>query len=193
MPDLSAAPVAPEDRKPGRPKVWDPKKVVDYVSDRISEGAQVTHVLRHIGLPFITFLEYTEATPENAKRYARARKAEAKAVSHLARDAGNGIDPISTMWRERIEAIYARILRSAKGKKSLTQMRLIMHAEERIRELEKNLIARNRLQVDTLKWYARVTDPSVFGEKVALSAEGSDGTGPLTVRVEFVPPTTEPS
>lgn len=165
----------------GENRIWDSEKVVEWVCGEMAQGKIITHILSRIPLPFITFLEYVDSTPALAKRYAKARKAEARAVAALARATSNGVDAISDEWARRMEAILTRAMR---GKKSVVHM---LRAQEQIKELERNRIQRNRLQVDTLKWYAKITDPDTFGDKTQLGVDMPNGE-PLTIRVEFVEP-----
>lgn len=156
----------------GKPQKWDRDKLMAYVCERISQGRLLSDICNRIHIATSLFREIAHTTDAYTSLYVRARKAQAEAMGEYAQKVAEGRDWVTLREQKRI----AKLRKSGK-RNPLTQMQANMR--------ESNILGRNRLQADTAKWYAKVTDPEKFGDKQNIAVGGTDG-GTLGVTLRFI-------
>lgn len=162
-------------------KVLDRPKIQEVIIERMIQGELVIHICEDIGISQWTLYNMIDTDEAFAKSYARARRLQSHAIAQNIQDLSDGLDPISLKKRQSIE-IYAKQL----------QKNGVKDWRKRIKDLERNLIARNRLQVDARKWYAKTLNPATYGDKVDVTSgdkplePSSNSNNSLTV--QFVRP-----
>lgn len=111
----------------------------DLICERIAEGESLRSVLRSENMPTAkTFYEWIDSNPEMVKQYARATELRAEV---LFEDALNIAD-----------ATEHDIIQLEDGKE------VVNH----------NIINRDRLRIDTRKWFLAKIMPKKYGEKLEL-------------------------
>lgn len=182
----------------GRARKWNPQKLVDYVCERMEGGETVTDILRSIHVApntFYTIVEYdVDDKSQLSVQYRRARRKQAAAYSDAARKISEGNDPLSQRHNKKIQRIHDRLVRRALRKGTISPTfakQLLREAKSTVRELDRNLIARNKLQMEAARWLASVTDRETYGPKADHSFSASpDGGANLvpTLTVRFIAP-----
>lgn len=159
--------------KRGQPRKWDYDRLMAYVCDQISEGRLVIDIARKIGIKNSKIAEIADTTDTYRVMYSRARKEQASWFAQNISRVAEGRDRITMKERKTI----AKLRKNSKKDLSLS-----LYANAR----EHNIIARNRLQVDAAKWYAKVTDPERFGDKSSVSLAGTPDGEAIGITLRFV-------
>ena len=107
------------------------------------------------------------------KLYARAREDQAHALAERAMAIASADDELTQARGEAIENEASRLIAAGDQK-----------WRQKIAALESNLIQRDKLRVDTIKWLASKIAPRLYGERQTMEHTG-DGGGPLTVEVVY--------
>lgn len=159
----------------GSQRKWDHVALYTYVFERMAEGELVSHILARLGLRQGQFWRMcNEDDPSFAVAYAKTRKLQARAIANKIQDIAEGKDPASEQLKKRMDDLFAMFV----AKKDPTAL-------DFIRELDRNLIARNKLQLDAAKWFVKTLDPETYGDKQELS---SPPNRPFSMEVMFVAP-----
>jgi hypothetical protein len=168
-------------KTPGKPRKWNRDKVVRYVCECYGAGELLSDILYRIKLHRSLFFAWRAASPEYSDLWAVAERDSADAQRDYVKRVSEGRDRITLAEKRKLAELIEGL---AKNKKRTKSGNLIGFGL--VQELEKSLRARNALQIDAAKWYAKTTDPSKFGERVDHTL--SPGTAPLTIKIEFVAP-----
>lgn len=170
---------------------WDERLVCTYVLRGMTEGRTETRLLLDINLDYPSFWQMLKRQFLKAE-FLIARKIQARALADISLDVARGVDEYSAKIHVRLDAIlrkeFRRALRRMKKHKNHLQFaRDIVATRNEIKELDRNLIARNRLMIDQHRWMAKTNDPQRFGDKTALDFGGSaDGVPAKAITVQFV-------
>lgn len=113
--------------------------------------------------------EWAQTDKEWSERYARAREEQSHRLAEVALDASKGGDDYAEAVQRVIEMEDEELLTAG-----VKQRRKI------IAGLQNAAIQRDRLRVDTLKWYASKVAPKLYGERVVV---GGDKDAPVTFDV----------
>lgn len=159
--------------------VHDQEALVPLICGRVAKGEFVSDVLRDVKVDPSTWYSWIdgERWPERAKLYAQARISQSHAIADEIQAIADGSDRLSMRRRIRIEKYARRLAKlNRPGWQGI------------IKGLESNLIARNRLQMDARKWYARSLNPKQYGDKVDVTSGGEPVKSPAPTVVQFVGP-----
>jgi hypothetical protein len=134
---------------------------------RVAEGETVSAVCEDLGIERSTPWRWAQDDAEFRNAYARARENQAHALAEQAIMIATGNDAMTVAWERGIEAAAEELEKSGNQK-----WRQVVNA------LENNLVQRNRLRVDTLKWFTSKIAPKLYGERIQAEVTGADG-GPV--------------
>lgn len=153
----------------GRPRTHDRAKIMETVCERIATGELVGDVCKDLGVTAKSVRQWG-ISDEFGAMYSRARESQAHAMAESIIAIASGADVVT----ETRQAVLDQLGPAELGK----QWRSVVNG------LEANLVRRDQLRVDTLKWYTSKLAPKLYGEK--LLHTGEDGTGPVEVIVKIV-------
>lgn len=153
-----------------RPRKHDRKAIGAALFERMAAGGLVKDACEEIGVSPATVRKWAAEDAEFGAVYARAREEQAHAWAEKALDVANGDDALTLAREEAIEQASADLVATGDA-----QWR------QKVRALENNLIQRDKLRVDTLKWMASKLAPRDYGERQAVEHGGR-----VTVSLEYV-------
>lgn len=159
--------------KVGNARKWDYDRLMAYVCDQLGEGRLVIDIARKIGIKNSKIADIADTTDTYRAMYSRARKKQAQWFAENINRVSEGRDRNTMKERKTIAKLRKR------AKKDLS---VSLYANAR----EHNIIARNRLQIDAAKWYAKVTDPERFGDKSSVSLGGTPDGEAIGITLRFV-------
>lgn len=156
----------------GRPRTKDRQLLGRKLCERIATGELVKEVCEDLGLAPNAPYRWASDDPEGfGKLYARAREDQAHSLAEQAIQVSCGNDALTAAWERGIEAAAEALSDPASGTK---QWRQVVNA------LEANLVQRNRLRVDTIKWLTSKIAPRAYGERIQQEISAPQG---LAIRV----------
>lgn len=147
------------------------KELQRQLCERVSLGETVSDVCAELQIARSTPWRWAEDDAAFRNSYARARELQAHALAEQTMQIAAGNDGLTQAWERGIEAAADELEKS--GNK---QWRKVVNA------LENGLVQRNRLRVDTLKWFTSKLAPKLYGEKIQQEVSGPDGE-PVAVHV----------
>lgn len=142
--------------------------------ERVALGETVHEVCEDIGIARSTPWRWAQDDAAFRDTYARARELQAHALAEQTMLIAAGNDSLSIAWRVGLEALADEVERADPA--SRQSLRSLLNS------LENGLIQRNRLRVDTLKWFTSKIAPKLYGERTQHEVTGKDG-GEMLVRV----------
>ena len=161
-------------KKPVGQPLYDRAVVSAEVFKLLSEGKSLTWICKQPGMPqSSTFLDWIEEDPALAEQYARARE---RGYALLADELIAISDETDTEVEVQETDAEGNPLVRADGSPVLKRVRV---------PLSSDVIARNRLRVDTRKWMLSKMLPKVYGEKVTQEVTGKDGAPLVLNAVNF--------
>lgn len=184
----------------GRARKWDREAIIRFVCDKMCLGYTISEVVDKIQLPggFLHLIEDCESdhsvkSQELLILYRKAKREQALRWAESTSEIATGRDRYSREMQRKMDRILRKELRRAlrrHGKKSgLDTVARILEARSGIKELDRNLIARNKLMMDAHKWLASVTDAAYRTSTNNIIAPASGGDGKATeFIVKFVKP-----
>lgn len=125
------------------------------------------------------------------REYDRARKIQARAFSDQIVRIAEGRDHISKANARIIKKTLQRMAKSAvESPKKSIMLKIIAAMNDRVMMNRKDVIARNRLQIEAAKWIAKAGNPLEFSEKNSLALTTPDGltTAPVPIAIQFIGP-----
>lgn len=149
----------------------DKDRIIPAVLARIALGTLVTDACQLEGVTRETLNQWCRADPALSDAYARAREQQSHALAEQALAIAHGDDALTERRADAIDAAGVEL--AATGVKDWRKV---------VSKLEGNLIQRDRLRVDTLKWLTSKIAPKLYGEKVSLEHTGEDG-APIVVQI----------
>lgn len=170
---------------------WHPVKRVHYVFFRMMNGCTISDALIEIGWNASEFWHLIDLKRNDAFRveYSRAKLLQGRAIGDSVMAIAEGRDRVTKKSRKRIRLLVKKELRRAGKQKSPIRMKMIMESLlGKIADDDRNVLSRNKLQIDSAKWLAKATNPSEFGDKtnMTLGAPAEGDGKPLVV--QFVGP-----
>lgn len=156
----------------GRPPRPDRAAIRATLLARISAGELVKDVCADLKISADTPYKWAATDEEFGRLYARAREEQGHAWAEKALSVAEGADALTQAREQAIEDYADELVE--RGDPT---------AAAKVRALEANLIQRDRLRVDTLKWMASKVAPRSYGEKVTAEVTGEGGGA---VKVEHV-------
>jgi len=149
---------------------YDREKVVAFVCLELEKGRSLTNVLvTEPGMPTLsTFQQWMEEEPTLAGHYAHAREVGYKKLADEIVEISDETHTTTMVHEQDSEGVYQF---NADGTPKLKEILV---------PLSSDVIARNRLRVDTRKWMLSKMLPKIYGDKVTQEHTGKDG-GPITM------------
>lgn len=173
---------------------WHPVKKMRYVFFRMICGLTVTDALREIHWSpseFWYLIDLKAETPFRAE-FIRAKLLQGRALGDSTITIAEGRDLTTRKQLKRTDKIVRRAMRDMKKQKSRLARKAIMaQLLGDLREVDKIVMGRNKLQIESAKWLAAKVNPAEFGEKSTLAVGSPDGQGNAEARpiqVQFVGP-----
>lgn len=155
-----------------RPRTKDRPAIVAAICRDISDGASLRSACTANSLSLKQFNEWLAGKADDATefraQYAQARDERAHWLAEQALDAASGTDKLSELYERAIDEEGDTLDPKIRGKV--------------VSLLSANAIQRDRLRVDTIKWFASKLAPKSYGEKVQMEHAGTDGQ-PIQVQV----------
>lgn len=151
-----------------RPRQYDRAAVTKPILAQIALGGLVSDACKTAGISRETLNAWCREDPVLSDAYARAREQQAHALAEQVLAISHGDDEL-TQDREEAIAQKEDELIDAKDPKW----------RQKIAALEANLIQRDRLRVDSLKWYTSKIAPKLYGEQksVDITSKGEKISG----------------
>lgn len=136
----------------------DKDRIIPAVLARIALGTLVTDACKTEGVTRETLNQWCRADQALSDAYARAREQQSHALAEQALAIAHGDDDLTERRAEAIDAAGTEL--AAAGVKDWRKV---------VSKLEGNLIQRDRLRVDTLKWLTSKIAPKLYGDKLDLT------------------------
>lgn len=150
------------------PKSPDRAAIVAAICEQISKGDLAKDACKKAGITRATLHNWTSTDRALLDAYARAREEQAHALAEQAVEIANGEDPLTLAREDAIEE-YAEAIAGESN------------AAQKVRALESNLIQRDKLRVDTLKWMTSKIAPRDYGER-----QFQEHSGGVRLNIEYV-------
>lgn len=174
---------------------WHPIKKMRYVFFRMIGGETITDAIREIHWSAAEFWHLVDLKRHGPFReeYKRAKILQGRSFSDSVVTIAEGRDRTTRRHQKRIDRLVEKAMRKiAKNKSKVAQKILFGQLMADLREHDKIIITRNKLQVDGAKWMAKTSNPAEFSEqsKVSLGTPTGDG-GDNTMQpliIQFVGP-----
>jgi len=173
---------------------WHPVKKMRYVFFRMIAGITITDALREIRWSpseFWHMIDLKAETPFHAE-YVRAKKLQGRALGDATVVIAEGRDAVSRIEKKRMKKIVDRVTRKMSRTKSKFARKVLMQQLlGDLREIDKIVMGRNKLQIESVKWLAEKVNPAEFSQKSTLAVGSPDGQGSAEARpiaVQFVGP-----
>lgn len=161
----------------GRPRTLDRKAIGDEICRRVSEGELSMDVCESLGVAGSTPWRYATDDPEFAAAYELARQLQSHALGQMLIKIAAGQDALTQFYKQAIAEEEERLTRLG-----VRKVKVI------IRALLAAVVQRDRLRVDTLKWYCAKLAPRTYGDKIDLTSGGEPIRPPQHMTVEYIEP-----
>lgn len=178
-----------------KPK-WHPVKMMRYVFWRMISGITAQDAIRELHWHEAEFWHLVDLKRHAPFRveYQRAKTLQARAMADSVITIAEGRDAITRKHLRQTKRIIQKALRRISRQKSALAGKAILEAAlGDLRERDKIVMTRNKLQIDAAKWHAGTASPGEFGPKSSVTLGGQpDGDGttgaPRPIAVQFVGP-----
>lgn len=173
---------------------WHPVRKMRYIFFRMIAGLTVTDALAEIHWSASEFWHLVDLKRHGPFRveYKRAKTLQGRAFADSVVTIAEGRDRITRRHMKRIDRLVARAMRKiAKNKSKVAQKILFAQLMADLREHDKIIMSRNKLQIDGAKWIAKTANPAEFSEqsKVSLGAPPGEGeTAQRPLLIQFMGP-----
>lgn len=173
---------------------WHPVRKMRYVFYRMIGGCTITDAIDEIHWNAAEFWHLVDLKRHGPfrKEYKRAKVLQGRSFSDSVVTIAEGRDRITRARHIRMDAIVAKATkRLAKSKNAFKAKMVLQQLLGDLREHDKIIMSRNKLQMDASKWMAKTTNPAEFGEKSSLALGMPDGDGNQSNRpfvIQFVGP-----
>ena len=156
-------------KKIGGPQLYDRQAKTDEICKLLMEGKSLTEICRQPGMPHAaTFMDWIDEDASLSRQYAHARE---RGYARLADELIAIADETHTEVEVQETDAEGNPLTREDGSPVLKRVRV---------PLSPDVIARNRLRVDTRKWMLSKMLPKVYGDRVTQEHTGKDG-GPIAL------------
>jgi len=172
---------------------WHPIKCMRYVFFRMIGGCTVTDAIREIHWDPAQFWHLVDLKRHGPFReeYARAKKLQGRAFADSVLIVAEGRDRITRIQKKRIDRMITKSLRRIAKTKSKVYAKIIFsQLMSDLREHDKIIMTRNKLQMDAAKWIAKTANPMEFSEsaRIALGADLPGFGEAAPILIQFVGP-----
>lgn len=173
---------------------WHPIRKMRYIFFRMIGGCTITDAIREIHWSAAEFWHLVDLKRHGPFReeYKRAKVLQGRAFGDSVVVIAEGRDKITRLHKRRMDKLIAKIARKlAKSKNVVTRKMIMQQLMADLREHDKIIITRNKLQIEASKWIAKTANPNEFGETSKLSlgtpsGDGDDKQQPLLI--QFIGP-----
>lgn len=156
-------------KKIGAPQLYDRQAKTDEICKLLMEGKSLTEICRLPGMPHAaTFMDWIDEDASLSRQYAHARE---RGYARLADELIAIADETHTEVEVQETDAEGNPLTREDGSPMLKRVRV---------PLSPDVIARNRLRVDTRKWMLSKMLPKIYGDRVTQEHTGKDG-GPIAL------------
>lgn len=166
-----------------------------YVFWRMMDGALTLDAIHEIHWSSAEFWHHVEVKREGnpfQREFKRAQTIQARVLADQVVQTAEARDAISKADAKAMRKIIRRTLKSLKGFKRGQSDLVVRMAADALSTSRKDLIARNKVQIDAYKWRAAKASPAEFADKSQLGISGPlPPDGPSTgsqLQVVFVTP-----
>jgi len=174
---------------------WHPIKKMRYVFWRMIGGSTVGDAIRELHWQEAEFWHLVDLKRHAPFReeYKRAKILQGRALADSVQTIAEGRDAITRKHLRETQKIIQRAITKISRQKSMLHGKMILESVlGDLRERDKIVMTRNKLQIEAAKWLAGTSNPAEYGPKSALALGGpSDGDGsgaPRPVLVQFIGP-----
>lgn len=154
----------------GRPKTPGREEAVAQLFERMHEGESVRSIARSLGLRRGTLVAWATETPQLASQYARAREAQADANADELLEIANGVDAQTAEAQHALDHLGQELVANR-----------VPNPRSVLAKYESQIVQRDRLRVDALKWRTAKFHPNRFGDRVEHEHAGTNQTSPARV------------
>lgn len=174
---------------------WHPIKKMRYVFWRMMSGITITDAIREIRWNEMEYWNLIDLKRHGPFReeYNRAKTLQGRSLADSVQIISEGRDRITRLQSKKTKRIVARSMRKIQKTKSVVGRKLLLaQLLDDLRERDKMMITRNRLQIDAAKWIAAKVNPSEYADRSGLSLSGALSGGadsvPRPIAIQFVGP-----
>jgi hypothetical protein len=166
-----------------------------YVFWRMMNGTTTTDALREIHWNMRSFWTLIDINREGRhpfkEEYSYAKLLQSRSLADSVIIISEGRDRISNRAKKELRRLIARAVKQSNGKKTMLPM-LMNALMENASSQRRDVLARNKLQVEAAKWFAAKANPNEFAEKSSVGLSGlphGDGSNtPSAIQIAFVGP-----
>lgn len=171
---------------------WHGVKKMRYVFWRMTAGLTVSDAIQEIGWHQHEFWHLLDLKHHGPFReeYKRAQIVQSRSISDSVHTIAEARDVLSQRSLRDMRQLIKKTLRRAGRQKSTVALRAIIgRLSEDLSNSRKDLVARNKVQIDAAKWLAKTSNPAEFGDKSQLGiVPPPDGSPALGITISFVGP-----
>ncbi len=150
-----------------------------YVFWRMMDGATVTDAIRELHWrprEFWNLVDLHRAGKHPFKEeFRRAQVIQSRSFADSVHIIAEGRDRVSRGSRKRAEKMIKRALGTTKATKAIPSV--VRMLSESLSLHQKDVMTRNKMQIDAAKWLAKTGNPAEYGEKQQLGIGGVSATG----------------
>lgn len=173
---------------------WHPIKQMRYVFYRMIAGETITDAINELHWSAAEFWHLVDLKRHGPFRleYKRAKLLQGRAFGDSVVTIAEGRDRITRAHRRRMDRLIERATtRLAHSKNAFKAKMVLQQLLGDLREHDKIIMTRNKLQMDASKWMAKTANPNEFGDKAALALgapDGQPGERAKPLAIQFVGP-----
>lgn len=171
---------------------WHPVRKMRYVFWRMMSSCTITDAIREIHWHEMEFWNLIDLKRHGPFReeYKRAKMLQGRSLADSVQIIAEGRDRITRKHARVTKKIIDRAIKKIGRQKSDLARKLIT-AEllSDLRERDKIIITRNKLQIDAAKWIAEKVNPTEYASKSTVSLAGTDGEAGIPARpiaIQFI-------
>lgn len=175
---------------------WHAIKKMRYVFWRMMTGQTVTDAIRELHWEARAFWREIDLDRDGKhpfkEEYSQAKLLQSRAMADAVITIAEGRDAITRKSLRATRRVIERSLRKiSRTTNKLTSKMLLQQLLADLRERDKIVITRNKLQIDATKWFAAKANPNEFADKSSLGLGGlphGDGDNVTAITIGFVGP-----
>jgi 5-carboxymethyl-2-hydroxymuconate isomerase len=171
---------------------WHPIRKMRYVFFRMINGRTVTDAIDEIHWNASEFWHLVDLKRHGPFReeYKRAKLLQGRSFADSVVTIAEGRDETTRQQRKRLARLLQKtIKRVARTKNAFKAKMLMQQLISDLHESEKDVMTRNKMQIDASKWMAKTTNPNEFGDKATMALGSPDESGKQRpVTIQFVGP-----
>lgn len=168
-----------------------------YVFWRMMKGEVITDAIREIHWDPRDFWRLVDIEREGKhpfkEEYSQAKILQSRAIADSIIIIAEGRDRTTRKQIRRVEKIVDRAMRKINRTKSAFERKMLMvQLLGDLREHDKIVMTRNKMQMDAAKWFAAKVNPNEFADQSKLGLGGlplpGDGDKATAVTIAFIAP-----